>query len=257
MSVMLPYIAQPSIKLGPLPLHAFGALVAVAVVVGTKFSRMRAQRVGLDPKHVEGMLTWVLVGGFVGGHVLDLLFYEPHEVLAHPLKLLKIWDGLGSFGGFVGAILGATAYVRHKKLEHAFRYVDAIAYGFPFGWIFGRLGCFLAFDHPGRPSTFFLAEVYRDGVSRHNLGLEEALLTVVLAAFFFVAERRKDRPTGWFVGWLALLYAPMRFLLDSLRIGDTRYLGLTPAQYGSIALGLFGAAMIAWVSRHEPQPRVA
>ena len=36
---------------------------------------------------------------------------------------------------------------------------------FPFGWIFGRLGCFLAYDHPGAPTTFFLGQKYRTGRS--------------------------------------------------------------------------------------------
>lgn len=249
----LPYVAQPTLSLGPLKLHAFGVLVAVAVVVGARLARSRAQRTGLDPRHLEGMLTWVVAAGFVGGHVLDLLFYEPRVFLHDPLKVLKLWDGIGSFGGFVGAILGAFAYVRRHRLASAFRYVDAIAYGFPFGWVFGRLGCAIAYDHPGVPSTFFLAETYRDGIQRHNLGLEEALLTIVLAGFFFFAERRRPRPTGWFVAWLALLYAPVRFLLDGLRIGDTRYFGLTPAQYGSIALFVVGAALASWASRQGPQ----
>lgn len=247
--VSLPYLEQPTLSVGPLKLHAFGVLVAIAVMVGARLSRARAERTGLEGRHIEGMLTWVVGFGFVGGHVLDILFYEPHLFVTNPLKVLKIWDGLGSFGGFVGAVLGAFAYVKRHKLQGAFRYVDAIAYGFPFGWIFGRLGCFLAYDHPGVPTKFFLAQVYKDGVARHNLGLEEALLTIVLAAWFFVAERAKPRPTGWFVAWLALLYAPVRFLLDGLRIGDTRYFGLTPAQYGSIVLFLVGAALLMWVSR--------
>jgi len=251
---VLPYLAQPTLALGPLKIHAFGVLVAIAVMVGARFARRRAERVGIEGRHIEGMLTWVVFGGFLGGHVLDLLFYEPRIVLTDPLKLLRIWDGLGSFGGFIGAILGAAIYVRRNRLKNPWQYVDSIAFGFPFGWIFGRLGCAIAFDHPGRPSTFFLAETFRDGIVRHNLGLEEALLTMGLAAWFWVAAR-KPRPTGFFVGWLALLYAPTRFLLDALRIGDTRYFGLTPAQYGSLALAVFGVAVLAHVSRDADVPK--
>jgi prolipoprotein diacylglyceryltransferase len=40
-------------------------------------------------------------------------------------------------------------------------------------------------------------------------------------------------------------YAPGRFLLDYLRTQDVRYLGLTPGQYGSVVLFLFGIIVLA------------
>ena len=43
--------------------------------------------------------------------------------------------------------------------------------------------------------------------------------------------------------YVALLYAPLRFALDFLRVDNARYAGLTPAQYvmvGLLAVGLFG-----------------
>jgi prolipoprotein diacylglyceryltransferase len=49
---------------------------------------------------------------------------------------------------------------------------------------------------------------------------------------------RKPRPPGFFLIAFPLLYVPVRFFLDFLRIGDARYLGLTPAQYAGIAVFL-------------------
>lgn len=241
---MLPYVAQPVLHLGPLPLHAFGLLVAMAVLVGSAVAQRRARAIGFDEHTIQDLLTWIVAGGFLGGHVLDLLFYEPAVVLHDPLRLLRLWDGLGSFGGFVGAVAGAALYLRRHAVRDAWRALDVIAYAFPFGWIFGRLGCTLAFDHPGRATTFFLGERYTDGVVRHNLGLDEALFTVVIAALFF-AVGRKARASGTFVGLLALVYAPVRFAMDALRIADTRYFGLTPAQYGSALLAVVGIAILA------------
>ena len=43
-------------------------------------------------------------------------------------------------------------------------------------------------------------------------------------------------------------YAGVRFGMDFLRIIDTRYLGLTPAQYGCIAFTFIGAAILWWRS---------
>jgi phosphatidylglycerol:prolipoprotein diacylglycerol transferase len=41
-----------------------------------------------------------------------------------------------------------------------------------------------------------------------------------------------------------VLYAPFRFAADFLRIVDVRYGGLTPGQWGCIALALGGAAIL-------------
>jgi phosphatidylglycerol:prolipoprotein diacylglycerol transferase len=252
---MLPYFPQPTLHLGPLTIHAFGVLVAIAVLFGAWIARHRALRAGLDPARLESLLSWVLAFGFIGGHVLDELFYEPAHVLADPLSLLRIWEGLGSFGGFAGAVLGALLFAWRRGFEgRAWAYLDAVAYAFPFGWIFGRLGCTVAYDHPGIPTKLFFGQEYSDHVVRHNLGLEEAVLTLVLALVFFRLGR-KPRPDGYFVGMLALLYAPVRFLLDTLRIADARYFGATPAQYGAVLLGLVGVALL--VRAHGRAPRSA
>ena len=255
---MLPYLAQPSLKLGPLTIHAFGALVALAVIVGSAIGKRRAAALGLRAETLTSILTWVIVGGFVGGHVLDLLFYEPARAFHDPLALLRVWEGLGSFGGFIGAIAGAVTYLRWRRVERPWAYVDAIAYGFPFGWIFGRLGCAIAFDHPGLPTDVFFGERYVDGIVRHNLGLEEAVYTVALAAAFHVLAR-KPRREGFFVASLAVAYAPVRFGLDALRIADARYFGLTPGQFGSAALFVFGVVffLVRLVRRRgvTPTPR--
>ncbi len=241
---MLPYIAQPTLSIGPLTIHAFGVLVATAVLVGAAVLKRRSIARGLDPDVSSRLVTTVLLCGFFGAHLVDRLVYFPEETLANPLSLFVFWEGLSSFGGFLGGVLGALFFVHRAKLgARSFRYIDAVAYAFPFGWLFGRLGCFLAFDHPGRVTSFFLGERYTDGLVRHNLGLYEALAMIPLMALFYMLGK-KPRPAGFFTGLLALLYAPIRFGLDFLRIVDTRYFGLTPGQYGSILLFFVGLYLL-------------
>jgi len=56
-------------------------------------------------------------------------------------------------------------------------------------------------------------------------------------------------PTGSYVAAIGLLYGPMRFALDFLRIrdapgADPRYLGLTAGHYGALAVTLLGALFL-------------
>jgi phosphatidylglycerol:prolipoprotein diacylglycerol transferase len=241
---VIPYFEQPSLSLGIFSIHAFGVLLAVAVWTGHRVFQRRVGLAGLDRRLGDRFLLWILLGGFVGAHMVDRLVYFPRETLADPLSLLRFWSGISSFGGFIGAIAGAWLFIRRGELgEKTWQYLDAVAYAFPFGWIFGRLGCFVAFDHPGLPTHSFLGQKSREGVVIHNLGLEEALFTMALAAVFLVLGRR-PRFAGFFVGLLPLLYAPFRFLADFLRTGDARYLGYTPGQYGTVALLIVGGVLL-------------
>jgi len=247
---VIPYFEQPRISLGPITIHAFGVLVAVAMIVGMRFVRRRAAADGLKPLVADRLVTWVLVGGFIGAHLVDRLIYYPAETLARPLTLLMFWDGLSSFGGFVGAIVGALQFFRKHPQLPRWRFLDCVAYGFPFGWIFGRLGCTLAFDHPGLETTFFLGQRYTDDKVRHNLGLEEMLYTILIAALFHHLGK-KSRPPGYYVAVLAIVYAPVRFLFDFLRKNDVRYAGLTPGQWGALALIVVGVVLLRMAQKRE------
>jgi phosphatidylglycerol:prolipoprotein diacylglycerol transferase len=247
---MIPYFKQPSLSLGPLTIHAFGVLVAIAVWVGFKIFNKRAVADGLDPRIGERLFMWALTGGFIGAHLVDRFVYFPGRTLQDPWSILRFWDGLSSFGGFLGAILGATLFIRRMKLgASTWRFVDAVAYCAPFGWIFGRLGCFVAFDHPGSPTNFFLGEYNPDprydSTVIHNLGLEEALFTMVLALIFYFLGKQRRYP-GFFFGLLFVLYAPVRFMLDFMRRVDVRYGGLTPGQWGSIAVFGLGLSILVY-----------
>ncbi len=74
----------------------------------------------------------------------------------------------------------------------------------------------------------------------------EALLTLPLCiAFAFAFAFRKPRRPGVYIAAACLYYAPVRFLLDSLRATDVlhpdaRYLGLTPGQYAALVMFGYG-----------------
>jgi phosphatidylglycerol---prolipoprotein diacylglyceryl transferase len=241
---MIPYVVAPALSLGPITIHAFGVLVVCAILVGGRVLELRAAQTGISRDEVSRFVTWILAGGFIGAHLVDRFVYFPGETLRDPLSILRIWSGISSFGGFLGGTLGGLWFFRrYAKPDSAWNYVEGFAYAFPFGWIFGRLGCAIAYDHPGAPTHLFLGEVFSDGIVRHNLGFEEALYTMVIATVFFVLGR-KPRPRGFFLGLFLLLYAPFRFAVDFLRLVDVRYLGLTPGQYGCIVFFLAGVGIL-------------
>lgn len=235
---MVPYIEIPSIKLGSVEIYAFGIMVMCAILVANWVSSKRAADFGLEAGYVQRAVLWVIVFGFIGAHLADVFFYHPERLATDPWILIKLNNGLSSFGGFIGGFIGALLYNRKYRKPFA-DLVDVLALGFIAGWPFGRMGCTLAHDHPGKTSDFFLAVAYPGG-ARHDLGFYELLLAIVI---FFVFERLrvKKLAPGSLVLLLGIIYAPVRFMLDFLRVDDVRYAGLTPAQVASVFLFIFCA----------------
>ena len=244
----IPYFEQPHLDLGFAQIYAWGVLVACGFLFGTKYAARWSQRSGYPGVLVFDYAMWVFIGGFAGAHIFHALFYVPETTLENPLYLFYFWDGFSSFGGFFGAAVASFIFFS-KRQQRFLDYADPLALGFMPGWAIGRVGCFLANDHPGIESDFFLAVENHLGVARHDLGLYDSILSWVISAYLlFLAARHPGK--GAIGGWMCVLYAGGRFFLDYLRIIDKRYLGLTPAQYSCLVLLLFGAYLI-WNSQQE------
>ncbi len=246
-----------------IPLQPFGILVAIGVLTSLRVAEGFARKNRFSPAVASDFFTHTIIAGFVGAIVLNAVFYYPEELWDMLTgKLAPRMLGLSSYGGFFGAVFGIWLWHRRRPEVPLMPIADASAYSFPFGWFFGRMGCFSVHDHPGAVTDFFLAvDEYRVGPPpyepRHDLGFYEVIWSVACAALFLYLARKK-RPSGVYVALLPLLYAPIRFFLDFLRAGsdlggDVRYGGLTPGQYSSIAFLFIGAATLRHVlTREEP-----
>jgi phosphatidylglycerol:prolipoprotein diacylglycerol transferase len=240
---MIPYVPEPVLHFAGQSIAAFQICVFAAVVTGFEIVVRRAVRKGWDRQDVLSLVLWTIGLGFVGSHLVDVIFYRPQELKQNPLLLLEVWGSMSSFGGILGGILGGVIVLRLRKISRAraFEFFDIVAFAFPFAWIFGRLGCTLAHDHIGIPSHSPLA-VNFPGQPMYDLGLLEFLYTLLIAGAFLWLDL-KPRRTGFYLAWFFILYGPVRFALDILRTGDERYLGWTPGQYLSIAVTLFGLGL--------------
>ena len=250
---LIPYLEQPSLDLGFAQIHAWGTLVAIGFLFGTSYAARWMNRNGLDGETAYDYGMWVFVGGFTGAHLVHALFYEPHRLAEDPLFLLRIWEGVSSFGGFLGAAVASVLFFKKRGtrfVEHA----NPLALGMAPGWAIGRIGCFFAHDHIGARSDFILAVDFPTswgplGGPRHDLGLYDSILSWILFAVLLFLARNRPRH-GLLAGVLCAGYALPRFFFDFLRATDATYGGLTPGQYGSVVLFIFGVAL-AWSSRGE------
>ncbi|MEA3249668.1 MAG: prolipoprotein diacylglyceryl transferase [Patescibacteria group bacterium] len=253
---MIPYLEFSSVQLGPLTIHVWGFMVASGLLVALFVGRRIARKRGLDPNVLMDLAIWVMVGALIFGRVIFVLFYGLSHTLEDPLWIFRVWEGgMSSFGGYLGAALGAWLFARRRKIPLR-RHVEVGAFVLPIGYGIGRLGCFLIHDHPGVLTDFFLAVDFPGG-ARLDHGLLLSLTGFGIFALFLIMWRR-----GWEIGadrWrylpaLLIIYGIVRIILDFLRAwdlpnADARYLYLTPAQYGAMVLVGVGVWML--VKREE------
>ena len=258
-----------------LPLHGFGLFVALGFIFGGRAAMNRADRMGLEGEAINRLITWLVVGTFVGGHVGYGLAYKFDEYMADPIQFLYVWQGLSSFGGFVVCVPLAIWFFTKEKLP-VWNYLDCLAYGMALGWFLGRMGCFVAHDHPGSETDFLLGVWCRpteghmldlpnwlvlgagepnmpwgpcakdssiDAV--HDTGLYEALWSLTMFGVLTLMDRRSWKP-GILVLTFGLAYGPFRFMTDNLRpeYSDPTTFGFTPAQYGAGLLTIACAALL-------------
>lgn len=275
-SYEIPFWHPDAINIGPLELHPFGILVATGVLTGVHIMGRWAERDGLDQRHVQGLVWYCVAIGFICAHVFDVLAYQPGKLADDPLLLFKLWQGISSYGGFLGGVIGYIVYVWRYKIPVG-PYADACLVAFIPGFTFGRAGCTVAHDHIGAyTEDFFLATEYtREAILRygfgnppgslkpglhHNLGFYELLFMLVLCLVLFLADRWRNRPHGFLAALMGTLYAPVRFVMEYFRVNqeaDPRYAGFTPAQWLSIVLFCVGVYVLIRLAKHGSRTPIA
>ena len=227
---MIPYFTLPTPHIGDIEFPWFMLLIVIGIAAGTEYARHRAIRNQLSVKITVDCTLFVVLMGFLVAHIVAIVFYHPDK-LAEDWKNILPWYNfsISSMGGYLGAAIGFPIFLKLWKKAPVWPYTDTLAFGVTLGFAFGRIGCFTAHDHIGKPTSFFGGVQFPerftniDGVplgTRHDLGLYEALILFTLFGIFVLLDRNKERFHGFFSGLLLVVYGPIRLALDSLRATD-------------------------------------
>jgi phosphatidylglycerol:prolipoprotein diacylglycerol transferase len=214
--------------IGPLTLHSYGVLLAIAFLAGLWIAGREARREGLDQARITDLGVYVLIAGLLGAKLM-LVFVEWPVYEANPGEILSIFQSGGVFyGGLLGALPVAWWYARRHRLD-AWRTADVLVPGVALGQAIGRLGCFAAGCCHGRPADVPWAVRYTDLYAARTVGtpmdtalhpaqLYESIATALIFAFLMWLAPRKRFP-GQVILCYVSLYAVARFVLEFYR-GD-------------------------------------
>jgi phosphatidylglycerol---prolipoprotein diacylglyceryl transferase len=139
-------------EIGPLQVHWYGLLIAIAALAGTFLATRVARWLNEDPEHAWSMLLIVMLFAIVGARLYHVVHLWDHYV-ANPEEIPQIWNGgIGIPGGIAGGALGVFLYTRSARLNPP-RWMDIAAPGLLLGQAIGRLGNFVNQELYGPPTS--------------------------------------------------------------------------------------------------------
>lgn len=163
---MKPTLFTLESRFGDLPIHSYGALIALGLVIGLLVSLWRGQREGLPRGVVLDLVFYAIVSGLVGSRIVYVLVHRKayiglclgtgvprafSTVFSDCTAPLRFWQGgLVFLGGAMLAAITTLLLARHQQLKLG-PVADALAPGVAIAHVFGRLGCLMVGCCYGRP----------------------------------------------------------------------------------------------------------
>ncbi|PIE00599.1 MAG: prolipoprotein diacylglyceryl transferase [Acidobacteria bacterium] len=135
------------------PVYRYGIMYLIGFVVGRLFLEYVTKHRLIEKvsptlqtiltDNVDTLMTYIIIGGILGGRLGEVLIYEPHYYRTHPNQILATRNGGMSFiGGIIGALIAVTIFLHlHKSKKSDFlTLTDLLAVIAPFGIALGRIG---------------------------------------------------------------------------------------------------------------------
>ncbi len=253
---------QPiAFHLGPLTIHWYGVLVALAFLAGMWTAARRAPLIGISGEHIADLVVpWLLLGGILGARTMFIVTYWQDEFAGKPWwEIFMIQrGGLVFYGGLIGAALAVGIFAFLKKLS-LWKLADILAPSIALGSVFGRLGCLMYGCCFGRACELpwairFPHDHSTGGQSVHPTQIYDALLNLALYVGLAWLFRHRRKFAGQIFATYLMGYAVTRSFVELFR-GDYSdahlHNGLTPAHL--LSIGIFGAGigLFIWL---RPQP---
>jgi len=119
------WTADPAIfTIGSREIRWYGLAFALGFAIGYMIVARMWKKENLNPEWIDSLLMYTVLGTIIGARLGHCLFYAPEYYLAHPLEILKVWEGgLASHGGTLGIIVAIYFYskrVTHKSMLWTF-----------------------------------------------------------------------------------------------------------------------------------------
>lgn len=215
-------VSPDLLHIGALTVRYYGLLFALAFVAGYKIMEYVYKKEGIPVREVDRLALHVMLGIVIGARLGHVLFYQPDYYFAHPVEILKIWEGgLASHGAAIGLLIAMFIYTRKGPVRSYMWILDRIILTVPIGGFFVRMGNLMNSEIYGHASNLPWAFIFvRDpdsgNIPRHPTQLYEGLLYLIIFAFLMTLYNRKraSLKPGTLFGLFLILLFSARFIVE-------------------------------------------
>lgn len=240
-------------SIGPVSVRWYGLLFAMSFVVGYFIMLRIFRKENLPEPLLDQLSMYMLIATVVGARLGHVLFYEPASYLAHPLDILKIWQGgLASHGAAIGILVGL--YLFSRKTRQPFLWViDRIVIVVALSGFFIRTGNLFnseIYGHVTRLPWGFIFENAGETLPKHPTQIYEGLC--YLGIFFFLLwhyyQKNGNPRPGFLFGFFLITAFASRFFIEFVKEPQVNFensMALNMGQLLSIPFVIAGIVLLA------------
>ena len=264
----IPSPSQGVWYLGPIPLRAYGIIIAAGMIVGVWWTARRYRDRGGNPDTLYDAALWAIPLGVVGARIYHVItspdaYFGPG---GDPMLAFQIWrGGLGIWGGVAFGALGVYIAVKRAGVRLG-PIADSLAPALLIAQAIGRWGNWFNQELFGAPTTLpwglqidaaRMPAGYPAGTLFHPTFLYECLWNLAAAALIVWLDRRHRFAGGQVFGLYLMAYTAGRCWIEMLRIDDAhRVLGLRLNVWTSLLVFALGLLVFVVAGRLGRSTRV-
>lgn len=246
------------VDIGPIPVHAYGLLLAIGVLVAAWIAERRWLARGFSRKTFNDMAIWIVVGGVIGARVYHVI--SDYQLFTHDwLRAFQIWKGgLSIWGVLAGGAIAVVVMTRVKHVETLVLF-DCIAPGLLAAQAIGRWGNYFNQELFGGPTKLpWALEIspsnrppgYLNVTTFHPTFLYESLYCLFLLGLVLWIERRVRLRKGQMLALYLATYTFGRFFFENLRVDPANEIfGVRINSWVSAIVCIFSAVAFVWLGR--------
>jgi len=247
-----------------IPYYSYGAMLAVAFLLGTMLAAWNSRREGVASERVVTLSILILLSALLGSRILHVLMADnPGGGILSTQS-----GGFAFYGGLLGGIAVSILYCRYHKIPFLLM-ADTMLPSLALGQGLGRLGCLLAGCCWGRaaesplpgwlpgvsgihwPDSLAITFMHPDSLAQRGIALVPTQIAssiscfLIFAVLWFVVRPRKTF-RGQLLAVYLLMYPVLRSFWELFR-GDPRglYLGETLSTSQLVSIPMLGCG--AWL----------
>lgn len=250
--VSIPSPPQGVWYLGPVPLRAYGIIIACAMVVAVLLTKKRYEERGGNPELVYDVALWAIPFGIVGARLYHVITspYKYFGPNGQWLEIFRIWEGgIAIMGAVIGGVIG-SAIALHRAGQRMGPFADAVAPTLLIAQAMGRFGNWFNQELFGKATTLpwgleiddrHLPAGYASGTLFHPTFLYEVIWNLSMAFVIIALDKKFKFKGGQLIFLYMSLYAIGRFWIENLRIDPAKiFLGMRLNAWSALVIIIIG-----------------